>query len=142
MQSYYSRISQQRSSEQFCNYGLMKMSEIIIFIKRNVFDWQSESKILIQLIWSVSDHFGTLCIKGLKQKFWYLLDLFQIVFLIVIINYSVWDLFWVIFTNTNLNIVLKTLSTHSAFAAMVNLAHSASSTADFTWMEEQLFWTI
>ena len=40
------QISQQRfSSEQIYNYGLMKMSKISIFIKRNVLGWQLIKKI-------------------------------------------------------------------------------------------------
>ena len=42
MERYYYWISHQiSSSEQFCNYSLMKMFEIIILIKRNVLDWKS-----------------------------------------------------------------------------------------------------
>ena len=48
-------ISQQRSSsEQFCNYGKMKMSEIIIFIKKNVLDWQLTVNQKSWYIWNIS----------------------------------------------------------------------------------------
>ena len=60
MQSYYCRISQQRSSsEQFYSYGLMKMSETIIFIKRNVVDWQS-TKMKNLDTFEIFNHWNTL----------------------------------------------------------------------------------